>query len=302
MQTTTLEAAAELKNAIHATAQLDVDALCSSLPTRASSPPSAPAFDDVFRVAGPLLVEAVMSSVLAPAPAPVPRLATIDLFDVGPASAPAFAIVEEPVGQINPHAVHEAVTETLAGDHLFTKVHILYARPLRDGRLVRREVRAWRRIACFASVPPRRTQPCARSAAVQLASLHIGVHALRLSILPSVPGRGDRRLIRVWLATTRAPSAGRCSPGATLLPVWPRAPRALKNAVRIVELDFLLDALGAGRCAFVYELRLDTLADDVFTPVLDRLHACAGLRTLRLAAPGARVARQMADVCTGLAL
>ncbi|EJD37265.1 hypothetical protein AURDEDRAFT_116832 [Auricularia subglabra TFB-10046 SS5] len=41
----------------------------------------------------------------------------------------------------------EAVTETLSGEHLCTEVHILDARPLRDGRLVRREARSWRRIA-----------------------------------------------------------------------------------------------------------------------------------------------------------
>ncbi|EJD50657.1 hypothetical protein AURDEDRAFT_160561 [Auricularia subglabra TFB-10046 SS5] len=115
-----------------------------------------------------------------------------------------------------------------------------------------------------------------------------------------------QRLYFRWLSV-RTPE---CVAGLTArLFVEPetRHTRALKNAVRIVELgpavelDFLLDALGAGRCAFVYELRLDTLADDVPTPVLDRLRACAGLRTLRLAAPGARVARQMADACTGLA-
>ncbi|KZW03256.1 hypothetical protein EXIGLDRAFT_828619 [Exidia glandulosa HHB12029] len=86
-------------------------------------------------------------------------------------------------------------------------------------------------------------------------------------------------------------------------PDTPRA-RALRNCVRVlevglaVELDFAADALA--RCAFVYELRLETVQDDVPPRLFTQLATTSSIRTLRLQAAGSRPLRQLVRALPGL--
>ncbi|EJD35164.1 hypothetical protein AURDEDRAFT_175741 [Auricularia subglabra TFB-10046 SS5] len=118
-----------------------------SAPRRASV--ELPAVDTVPRYAAP------------PAAAPEPLIyipvarkarAPIQRAPYNKAARPAHKRTQKldaPAPIVTPEAdvpYIEAVTETLAGEHLLTEVHI-FDRPLRDGRLVRRKARGWRRIA-----------------------------------------------------------------------------------------------------------------------------------------------------------